>query len=215
MATFVNDTFSGHGSLTGITGHTGELGATWTQDSGYGDNFVVTPAGRAYPGDSQSADYTSGTPASAEYDVEADLVCLSNTGNTQICGRMASNATMYMAGFFNGVGWQIYYQNAGSFSSALDTNSSSHGTSLTISQVYALRFEIRNATKRLYVDDVLVLSTADNTVTAAGKAGVRGAGAAELTGYHLDNFTAYDPVVGGAASRIPNARRAHRFFRRR
>ena len=213
MATFLTDTFSGESGLVFLSSHTGETGATWVQDSGYGDQFVVVnTTGRIYPGASQSANLSSGTPASAEYDIEADLVCLSNVGNVQICARMANAATMYMAGFFNGAGWQMYYQNAGSFSSALDTDSTTHGTTLTVSQTYHLKFEVRNATKKLFVDSVELLSTTDNTITGAGKAGVRGSDGTSTTSYHLDNLTAYDPVVGGTKAR-PIFHRPHRFFR--
>jgi len=212
VATFLTDTFSGESGLVFLSSHTGETGATWTQDAGYGDQFVVVnTTGRAYPGASQSANYSSGVPATAEYDIEADLICLSNVGNVQICARMDGNATMYMAGFFQGSGWQLYKQVAGSFT-LLDTDSTTHGTSLTTSQTYELKFEVRDAAKKLFVDSVELLSSADNAITAKGKAGVRGSDGTSTTGHHLDNLTAYDPVVGGTKAR-PIFHRPHRFFR--
>src|SRR5690242_14262483 len=76
FAKFIEDTFSTGSSGDNLNTHTGETGATWTKNPTVvgGSDMVLTDAGRVIPaGSTKGSYYASGTPASAEYDVQATV----------------------------------------------------------------------------------------------------------------------------------------------
>src|SRR5687768_1953509 len=107
MATFVSDTFTdANGTL--LSSHTGETGATWTLHASYGDRQRIQD-NRAYVPASNSSCHASGSPVSAEYDVQCDVRCVSNAGRHGIAGRVATGAnTMYLSDFTSGTGWRLF-----------------------------------------------------------------------------------------------------------
>ena len=87
--TFVRDTMTGSDG-TDLTAHTGETGATWAKVASTTGSIKLTS--NRCKGDSGvvSLYYASGDPASAEYDVEADLYKVSNTDYAGIGGRVST-----------------------------------------------------------------------------------------------------------------------------
>jgi hypothetical protein len=185
-------------------------GHTWTQlnVTGYfggGRDILVNAAlGRAY-GVSGTFDSTvfwsSWTPAGAEYDVEADLIPVTldvAEMGAGVVGRLdTAAATFYVAQYDRGAGaWRLYLFDAGT-----PTLLGSHPQALTQGQSYRLKLELRNASKKVFVDGVERINSSDNTITAAGRAGVHCYGASTATtGYHLDNIAAADAGGGGGAA---------------
>lgn len=195
---FVNDTFTDL-NLTDLESHTGETGATWTKHATTSGNMRINNDGStstAFATASASVMYyASGSPASAEYDVES--LGVKRIGPTAVnfaflAGRMdTAAATVYVAGFdFASSSWIIQKRVAG----ASTTLSTLAGT-WPENGFKDLKFEIRDAYKKLFADGVEVGSTTDNTITAAGKVGIRAAGGSET--YALfNNFTATDAGAG-------------------
>jgi hypothetical protein len=193
---FVSDTFT-ESSDVALESHTGETGATWTVHSSYTSKLRILAANDELQtkatGTGSTAYYASGTPASAEYDVEQDVVFLSTSSDEVdlgVTGRMSTSAnTFYHARHArNSNVWQLYKFVAGS-ATLLD----SYVQALTTSQVYSLKLEIRDAAKKLYVDSVERCSSADDVITATGKAGVRwNFGSANRFNARGDNFVATD-----------------------
>lgn len=189
MAVFVSDTFT-ETSDTDLTSHTGETGASWTLANGYSDSPVVNGANDVcMSGDSASAAaYASGEPATAEYDVEADVKNLWYRSGG-ITGRHQTGANTYYMLRAHNSKFELYKVVNGSFSLlGQDT------TTLTYGQEYSIKLEIRDATKKAYVDGVEKLSSTDNAITAAGRAGIRFSTSGSLS--QIDNFTATD--AGGS-----------------
>lgn len=201
MATFVNDTFTDT-SATALSSHIGETGATWTKHPSHpSGSAVISNANRSrYATTTTTCYYASGAPASAEYDVTVDLVTITNSGRQGVVGRVDTSAdTMYLARYDqNNTRWEILKVVTGTA-----TSLGTYTQTLTASQVYALKFEIRDATKKLYVDGVERISTADNEITGAGRVGLRGNTGTDSTAYHLDNLVAADPVGGGGGAGPP------------
>jgi len=196
---FVSDTFSGESDATALTDHTGETGATWTGVSGA---HLVSAAGRVYPqGIGASYSKASGSPASAEYDVEADLVGLTTVTGQQIgvFGRLVDFNNHYWADGRNGAGLRLWKSVAGAL-----TQLGSYSTTVDGSYAARLKFEIRDGAKKVYEDDVERISSADNALTAAGSAGIRTSvgTVTPTTGIHLDNFTATDAAATGETGDI-------------
>lgn len=198
---FVDDTFT-DAENTLVQNHTGEIGATWTKHSGSGTDAKVTNANRviASASDQRAIYYASGVPANAEYDVEGSIRAVTNDGideDISVAGRMSTTATTFYFAENNPLGtdaWYLYKVVSGTF-----TSLGSYAQTLTAGNSYTVKLEIRDAAKKVYVDTVERISSTDNAITAAGRAGFylwRDLVASNTTGFHLDSITASD--VGGA-----------------
>jgi hypothetical protein len=195
---FVSDTMTDTNG-TALASHVGESGATWSVHQSATGTATIQGNRLRYGINSQVGRwYASGVPATAEYDVEADFYCANATNaNAGIIGRVNTGAdTYYYARYLATEGWRLYRFVAGT-PTLLDSVSAS----LTNGVTYHVKLEIRDATKRLYVDGVLTLTSTDNTITAAGRAGIRFTADATRNGMEIDNFVATD--VGGGGSGNP------------
>lgn len=202
MATFVVETFSGEVVNVVLSAHVGETGATWTVHPSYTELLQVASSSDSVAvltdGSTGNAGYyASGVPAGAEYDVAADFV-VSNASamnnNAGVTGRMSTSAnTFYMLRYsVANLRWELFKAVAGSF-----TLLGSFTQSLTLT-TYAARLEITDATKKVFVDGVERISSTDNAITAAGRAGMRWSySITGQTGLRIDNFTATDIGGGG------------------
>lgn len=191
---FVSDTFTDANGTT-LEAHTGETGATWAKHATETPATAVIASNRARPnGATAGFYYASGSPASAEYDVQSDLFVLTTAGNSGVAGRIdTASRTGYLWRSLSGGDWQLYKDVAGTF-----TLLGSSPDSLSTSTAYVAKLGLRDAAKKGYVGGVELVSTADNAITGAGKAGVWVDGAlSDSTGIHLDNFSATNPGGGG------------------
>jgi hypothetical protein len=204
-AAVVTDSFTGtDGTL--LQGHVGETGATWTKHPNYPADLTLL-TNRVW-GPQWGMYLASGIPSGAEYDVSATLTVKSNAGAIGVVGRAAASGTdsLYLARYNAATGaWELV-----SCTSAC-TVLSSFAQTLTVGQTYALKLEIRNAQKKLYVDGVQRASSIDNGITAVGRAGIRQgpADSTTTTGYHLDNFSvdmpsATDTTITAGPSGVTN-----------
>jgi len=194
LGQFVFDTFTGMDGAE-LSTHAGETGATWANVTvGSSGSMYISNANRLRSYD-HSLYCASGLPASAEYDVQADFVLVgSSPGYAGIAGRI-DPATGYH--------YRVYWD-AGAQTLYLQKNSAtSGGTSILASYLpgtpasgstHTIKLEIRNATKKVYYDGVLVMTSTDNELTGAGKAGIYFGGTNTSTsGWNLDNFSASNP----------------------
>jgi hypothetical protein len=192
MAIFVNDTFTDSNG-TDLASHTGETGATWVEHSSYASGAFTIHSNQVYCSTVTALYYASGSPASAEYDIEVPVTKISpNSGRKLgIAARIDTGAnTHYDAQIFEADTLRIFKTVAGVNTQLAENAAFGVGTS-------TLKFEIRDAAKKLYVNSVEQLSTADNAITAAGKVGLFGLGTAATTttGFHADSFAATDATV--------------------
>lgn len=188
----VSDSFTDTAG-TLLENHTGATGATWTKHSASTTTAQITDAGRIRPSAVSSATalyYASGVPASAEYDVTADFVVMSLvTIFTGITARTDTTANTFYFVRYNqtqGQLWQLY-----KFVAGTATLLGSFAQTLTVGQTYAVKLQIRDAAKKVFIDGVEQISSVDNAITAAGRAGVRllDGSASDAGALHLDNFT--------------------------
>lgn len=172
MAIFSSDTFT-EGSDTALSAHTGEVGATWTIHGSYSLDCIVKAATDTLEKENNGSTllYTDGTPDTAEYDVEIDVIkkAASITASGVVGRVVTSLNTFYMARYdVDNAIWQLHRVNGGSFSLL-----GSFAQTLTIDQVYRIKLQIRTAAKKLFIDDVERISSTNNDIGAAGKAGIR------------------------------------------
>lgn len=186
MAQFVNDTFTGVDG-TNLESHTGETGATWTvHPSGVASAKIQT--NRVQPNGAFRAYYASGVPGSADYDVEAVIRKVTGVSNMGIVGRMSTSAdTGYLVLW--GPSWTLFSLVAGvAVSLGTFTDVPANGTDRTV------RLKMRGSDIRVLIDGVERIAVTDASVTAAGRVGIRGGGAAgtSVAGYHVDSVKSQD-----------------------
>lgn len=186
---FVTDTFTGS-DTTALEDHTGEVGATWTHHpaAAYAGNQCFIASNRIYKNNT-SAYYASGSPPSANYYVLGDFNVISVLStNFGIALRMDTTAdTMYLVRLNNDTSWDLRLINAGT-ASTLGTS----GTNLpSIGNPVTVKLTANGTTLTVNAGGTDIISVTDATISAAGKAGVRGSGIdSPITGYHIDNFSA-------------------------
>lgn len=206
---FVTDVFTEAADTT-LASHTGATGATWTKHGSYSGNdiLVVGATDRARGSNiGQHLYYASGTPATAEYDVTVDMVPVA-AGDTADkggpAGRINTAAnTFYYCQFTAGGSFgitEIAKKVAG-----VNTSLGSSFSDLTYGgATRTVKLAIRDATKKMYIGGVEQLSSTDNAITAAGKAGlylVQSSSASNSISIHYDNFDASDAASTSSLSR--------------
>ncbi len=200
MSQFVLDTFT-DADGTAIPPHVGELGATWTEWI-YTGHKAVIESNRATPSGTGTTNvYASGTPASADYQVQAYVYVLSNLAgaNPVLKGRMriSGSDTWYELDYIGGTGWQLYKAVNGSYTQLGSTFAQ---PTLDVGRSYRARLSIVGTTINCYVDNTLIIGPiTDSAISAAGSAGFAfGSAGSATTGCALDNFQAgvLPPIPG-------------------
>lgn len=195
MATFLNDTFTDtDGTL--LSAHTGELGATWTIHPT--QTTTIQVVSNRVRSSSTSATvawyYASGTPATADYDVEVVVYVASSTAEFSLGGRLDTVA-----------GTQYEMQAQGT-SSVYRLRRVINGTSTTIGSAantfvpgtsVTMKLEMRGDQISAYADGVRIIGPiTDTNITAVGKAGLRFYGSfSDTTSFHVDSIIGDDLSV--------------------
>lgn len=208
MATFLNDTFTEASGAPLLDAHVGETGATWTKHPNAGTGTVTVPSAIDRARGATSGGmllYTaSGSPAGANYDVDATFVFVTDTTAAMgVVGRATASGQTdhYLAWYDQNVDqWELWAIVAGT-ATLLGT----HAQTLSAG-TYALKLEMRGTAIKVYIDGVLRISVNDSSISAAGKAGLRARGSAtNTTGLHIDAMSATDgpaTVNGGVLDLI-------------
>jgi hypothetical protein len=192
VATFVSDTFTDANATT-LTAHTPDGGGAWVRTA-LSTGFAQINTNRC-AGDGSEVIYRhNGTPASAEYDVQATLFVNTNASYWAITGRHieTGSASWYAAEYDQGAGnWSLIKRNNG-----VSTNLGTFAQTLTVGNSYVVKLSLRTAQKSVEIDGVTRITSADDAVTSAGNAGFYANANGSVTGYHFDAFTAVDPASG-------------------
>ncbi|HSZ56643.1 MAG TPA: SGNH/GDSL hydrolase family protein [Tepidisphaeraceae bacterium] len=189
---FTSDSFTDTAG-TLLETHTGETGAAWTRNPAFSSgSAAITAAGRLRGNSSGFAlYYSSGVPASADYDVEADLFIASASDTTGLLGRQSTSAaTYYLFDYEFATGqWRLYTVVNGA-----TLNTAVFAQTLIVGQTYHVRLSMRGSAIACFVNGTQIISLADSNITAAGRAGVLfGNLDTDSTGTQIDNFTAAVP----------------------
>jgi hypothetical protein len=182
---------------TALSSHTGELRATWVHRAGIA-SAQISPNGRVRRGgvqDGYSIDYTTATPTTADYSVEADVFVRSILAGDSVgvIGRMdTATNTFYLARWEqSNTSWNLVKYTNGSW---VSLGSLAGEPALTVSEAYRLRLDMNGTALKLFVNGVLKVSGTDATLSAAGKAGIMhgmdtvSPATTDTTGLRFDNF---------------------------
>lgn len=191
------DSFAGTAG-TLLTSHTADSAATWTKHASLADNLVLTDANRLREsGSGGGLAYASAAPATADYQVEADLYVTSRVAGDAagVVGRLDTanaNGTYYLARYRDSQ-WQLVKRVNG-----VETTLGTSDERLLAGASYRLRLDLQGSTIRVLVDGTQRISATDASIVAAGRAGVRigdaGSTATQsnAAGLHVDNVRLID-----------------------
>lgn len=191
---FASDTFTGT-PVTELSAYS----AAWSKQSGFTTDAFIGPDGPycIVAGNLTYGVYqNSGSPASADYSVFADVKRIGGTATPQmgVCGRMQSGAgTFYCTLHFHSLNQTRLYK---CVSGAFTQLSSSYSNSLTTGVAQRHELRMSGSTISVHIDGgAAVISVTDTSITTAGKAGLigftmRDSGVAD-TG-SIDNWEAVD-----------------------
>ena len=198
----IDDKFSGETTLVDLDAHTPDTtGTGWTvlDQTGIRDIRIAGQVGNEFAsGEPESSDRTlytaQGTYPSNDYDVEIDLLSVDTADDLAwLLGRVTDSSNYYAAGFVSTAGTDLYLVKkvAGVVTTlgSADTDGVVNGA--------VIKLEIRDATKRVFIDNVQKLSDPDDALTSIGEAGV-GMGNVRTAGddlggaWEMDNFLVTD-----------------------
>lgn len=195
---FASDSFTDTAAVT-LPNHTMDSGGPWVSHGSYNDNGVISNANRARNGANITTFgyYATTAPASADYDVSADLYVASKVGSMGVMGRVSTAADMMYFARYNAATsrWELYSDVAGTAASL-----GYYSQALTGGHTYNVRLSMVGTTIAVYIDGTSRISVTNNAVTAAGRGGIRGVdatagGGTDSIGYHLDNFLAVNAIT--------------------
>ena len=216
MATFLTDTFTDV-LLTTLSLPTGETGASWSAIDSMGIGAVISNADRlrtdSLAGNAEGGT-ASGSPANANYTVEAVIRRITGAGEAGVMGRAVSGSggTYYRATLSSAgaTSIELYEFVDGAF-----VLIGSDNTSLSNDTNYTLKLEMVGTAIKVYLDGVQKISATNANIAAAGKAGVyvytAGAGS-DSAGYHVDSISGADyaaavvSFVADMPARTPRSR---------
>lgn len=187
MTVFASDAFTdSNGTL--LQNHTPTVGGLWTKLVGGTGADIEIHNNQATPSGDGVVYYNGGTPSGAEYDV---LLTQKIAGSSNYAlgqyGRLSTSAETGYLAWSNAGAYFLYKAVSGSF-----TELGSWTTAPAANDV--VKLEIRNASKKVFVNGTQRISSTNNDVTAAGKAGLRCYGTS--TTFYVDDFSADDLSSG-------------------
>lgn len=195
-------------TFTGTAGDTlTTYDADWQRLSGDTGTWVISNNNRARRGTASTASqytYAGFTPASADYDVEADFTIISTSATERlgIIGRADSaSRTFYLLRLTITGGSTtatITLMEANNASPAVLTSTT---TTIAVNDVLNLRLSMQGSAIKAFLNDTEILSVTDSTITTAGRIGVYyssdSSTPSNTVGAHLDNID-----VTEAAARV-------------
>lgn len=195
---FVKDTFSGASAGSDLNTHTGEIGATWTKHASEPTSTILISSNGDVYGNTTGINnvyYASGTPASADYSVIADIKMVDATAPARICGRLSTAALTYYMASFNETDVLLYKRIAGTFTLLATASLAS-----SIGQTYQLGLHMSGTSIKVTMNGAIMISTTDASIGTAGLAGIDlNQQGSPTAGGHLDNFKGVNGIywVGG------------------
>lgn len=175
----VSCTFTEGGNVA-LDAHTPEgVGDTWTKHPGTDPTatmHIVAATDRAKADVGLDTVYlASGVPGSAIQDLSATLVQVSESGGAGVVGRFDATAVTGYIGIYE-PGNNTF--TLGRFDAGVLAVLGTYAQDFADGQSVALRLRLLDGIKTLYVNGVARITSADNTVTAAGRVGLYGYGSA-------------------------------------
>jgi hypothetical protein len=181
-----NDTFT-NADNTLITAHTSNSGHSWVAQNGYAPtNHARIIANRLMPQSSINVYRANVTMSNANYEVEAILNVLSNTGSVGVTARASATESSFYAWRYSSNVWALIERVAG-----VDTTLATFNQTLTAGQTVTAKIVCNGTKIDGWIDGVLRATVNNSDITEAGSPGIRcPVAVTSTTGIHLDSMTA-------------------------
>lgn len=185
-ATILTDTFTDVDD-TDITSHTSDSGHSWVAQNGYSPTQQArVVSNRLMPRSSLNVYRANVTMPNANYEVEAVLSVLSNTGSVGVTARASATESTFYAWRYQSNVWVLLERVAG-----VDTTLQTFSQTLTAGQTVTAKIVCNGTTIEGYVDGVLRATVTNSDITSAGSPGLRTPVAVtSTTGVHVDSVIA-------------------------
>ena len=214
MSVVLNDTFT-EAASTLLTLHVSDSGAAWSRHVNFPGDITIDPTTdeawcSALNAGTAAHILSAYAAAPAQYDILATFINRGGTaGTTGITFRSAiasgSSGNTYYSVRNDGTQWQLFKTITGTA-----TSLGTFAQTLTVGQSYDARIEVRNATKKLFVDGVERISTTDDTIASTNnRIGIRaGTVQSATTGIHITSISVDDltPLGGVIGTEIADRR---------
>jgi hypothetical protein len=213
VTTFANDTFTGTTGTT-LASHTPDAGGSWVANTNSGGNAQLTSSGRLRgTSSSVEADYLcQGTPASADYNVQCDLVTGSSAstnyagvfGRTEASGgsNVSTGATYFFMYDRSVPGWQLWKGVNNNFIQLGSTFASTIPTNTTTTFILKM---LGTSIKGTVAGTDQISTTDTGGPSLAAKAGILLSTGTAIDGnsLELDNFSATDAAAASTFPPLP------------
>ena len=175
-------------------------------------SMAITAAGRLRRNSTSNYNYTysTQTPSSADYWVEADFFFETTTRTERfgITGRNSTSAlTFYLARVATNASSTANVQLWKWVAGTATQLGSSYAITISGDPTFKIRLDMSGSTIRVLVDGVERISVTDTSITAAGRIGFYGSPDTDTfgdtTGFHLDNYDASFFTTAANASGLP------------
>lgn len=172
---FVYDTFTDTGN-TNLLSHVGEIGASWSDHPQASTTAIISPAGDTarVGGVGNNYNYASGIPATADYDVEADVYIKGvSYNNTGVMARLDPVAwENYALRIVTSTGTNRISQLLKQFGGA-ETILSEDDANFPDESIHNIRLQLRGSSIKGYHDGTLIHDVVDSDITSVGRVAVR------------------------------------------
>lgn len=172
---------------TTIIAHTSDSGYAWVAQNGFSPtNHARINNNKLYPLSSLNVYRANFLMPSPNYEVEAVLNVITNTGSIGINARASSVSNTFYNWRYSSNSWILAKSVAG-----VQTNLATFSQTLTVGQIVRAKIVCNGTSIQGYVDGVLRASVTDTDITLAGSVGLRSVTAVTTTtGVHMDSITA-------------------------
>ena len=186
MTVFVNDTFTDTNGVL-LQNHTPAVGEIWVKRDTLPNADIQSNKAKSTSATIVGGLYTNAVSPSVGYDITCvlDVATPVSSDGMYLYGRFADINNFYQVRVMHGTSWTLHKKVAGVLTLLHSAAPVAHTYPCT------LKFEIRDATKKVYKDGVEVLTSADNVLTSAGRPGLR----IYTTRSTVDDFLADDQVA--------------------
>lgn len=205
MTVIIDDKFTGETVTVDLDAHTPDtVGTGWTiiEQTGARDIRIRGDLSENHAsGEAENSDralYTAqGSYTINDYDIEITILTIDSADDLAwIMGRVTDSSNYYAAGFVSVAGTDLFLvKNVATTVTTL----SSADTDLIVNNA-VIKLEIRNAAKKVFIDNVEKLTDPDDILTSIGEAGLALGNIRNSTDdlgaqWDLDNFLVTDTVV--------------------
>jgi hypothetical protein len=185
-ATILTDTFT-DADNTDITAHTSDSGHSWVEQNGYSPSQQARViSNRLMPRSSLNVYRANLTMPNANYEVQAVLNVLSNTGSIGVTARASSTESTFYYWRYSSNQWALIERVAGT-----ETTLGTFSQTLTAGQTVTVKIVCNGTTIAGWVDGVLRATATNSDITGAGSPGLRApVSVTSTTGIHVDSVIA-------------------------